>query len=216
MIVAIDGPAGAGKSTVARLVAEALGLDYLDTGAMYRAVALAVLEAGLEVNDRHSVGGLAGELSIEARGSQIFLNGKDVTDRIRDPDVTAAVSIVAADPEVRKSMVAQQRAAAASGVVMEGRDIGSAVVPDAELKIFLTASLAERATRRWKELGDEDPASLARIEASIAARDNRDSERDTSPLVKTADAIEVDTTGRSIEDIVDEIVAHARRASDVA
>ena len=210
-VVAIDGPAGAGKSTVARRVAESLGFDYLDTGAMYRAIALAALEGGIDATDGPALGELAASSGIEATDRGVWLNGRDVTDRIRAADVTELVSVVAAHPEVRTALVAQQRqAAATTDVVMEGRDIGSAVVPDAEVKIFLTASLEERARRRWEESGGAE--DLASIRASIADRDAADAGRATSPLVKAQGAVEVDTTGLSIDEVVAAIVAIAQGA----
>ena len=194
MVIAIDGPAGAGKSTVARAVAERLGFTYLDTGAMYRAVALARL-----------VGDEGAEVSFD--GDRVVLGGEDVSDRIRTPEVSEAASRVATDPTVRAAMVARQRELMAVGEwVAEGRDIGSVVAPGAEVKVFLTADPRERAQRRAKELG-ADPEQVL---ADVRARDERDTTRAESPLVKAEGAIEVDTTGLTIDEVVDRIVGLAR------
>lgn len=205
-VIAIDGPAGAGKSTAARAVADWLGLTYVDTGALYRALALAALEAGVEPDDPHGLVSIAEGAGIRLDRNRVLLGDRDVTDRIRTPDVTAIVSEVAAHPAVRRSMLdRQRRMAAAGGVVMEGRDIGTAVVPEADLKVYLTASLEERARRRWEEA----PAaygSLATVMDTIAARDRSDAGRSVSPLAQAADAAVVDSTDMSIADVVDAIV----------
>jgi cytidylate kinase len=208
-VLAIDGPAGAGKSTVARAAATRLGTTVLDTGAMYRAVTLACLRAGVAIDDAASCASLAESLQIDQRGPQTCLDGEDISEQIRTPEVTAAVSIVAAHALVRDVMVRHQRAWARtrqSGVV-EGRDIGTVVFPDARLKIFLVASDAERARRRH---GDEAAAGRAAdvedLEAAMRTRDALDSGREVSPLRAADDAVTVDTTGRSIADVVDEIV----------
>ncbi len=195
MVIAIDGPAGAGKSTVARAVADALGFTYLDTGAMYRAVALARLrdEEGAEV--RFDAG-------------RVLLNGRDVSGEIRTPEVAEEASRVAAERSVREAMVERQRELLASGDwVAEGRDIGSVVAPDAELKVFLTADQRERAVRRAKELGADPDAVLRDVEA----RDERDTTRAESPLVRAEGAEELDTTGLTIDEVVERIVGLARR-----
>ena len=209
--VAIDGPAGAGKSTVARRVADRLGYTYVDTGAMYRALALAAIQR--EVEDAPDLAELARTLDLRAEGNTVLLDGVDVTERIRGSDVTERVSVVAAEPEVRRALVARQQEVARSrNVVMEGRDIGSAVLPDADVKVFLTASLEERARRRAAETG----ASVDQVMRSIEARDSADSRRTASPLVRAADAVEIDTTGRTIDDVVDEIVELAAASDRVA
>jgi cytidylate kinase len=206
-VIAIDGPVGAGKSTVARAVAARLGLAHLDTGAMYRSVALAALNRGLdpETMSAEDMARVAAVASLEV-GDRVLLDGEDVTDRLRSPEVGRAVSTVAACPEVRAEMVKRQRAwvAARDGGVLEGRDIGSVVFPDAAVKVFLTASDEERARRRS---GDEDAAALAR-------RDRLDSTRATSPLARAPGAVVVDSTGRSVDDVVDEIVALYAAAGD--
>jgi cytidylate kinase len=191
MVVAVDGPAGAGKSTVARALARALGFTYLDSGAMYRSVALAGPErepASLDI--------------AFADGDRVLLDGRDVTAEIRTPEVSELASRVAANPSVREAMVQKQRELMAEGDwVAEGRDIGTVVAPGAELKVFLTASPEERARRRAAELGADVEAVLA----DQTLRDQRDSSREHSPLRPADDAVEIDTTGRSVDDVVAEI-----------
>lgn len=200
-VVAIDGPAGAGKSTVARAVAERLGFTYLDSGAMYRAVALAALERGSDPAQ------IAPAVRIEL-GDQVRLDGRDVTDAIRTPQVTEAASVAAADPAVRRAMVAEQRRLLSHGDwVAEGRDIGTVVAPDAEVKVFLTATPEERARRRAAELGVSESTVLA----DQTIRDQRDTERAHSPLQAAPDAETIDTTGLTLEEVVDRIVALVRR-----
>lgn len=191
-VIAIDGPAGAGKSTVARKLAAELGFTYLDSGAMYRSVALAALE-------RHRPPAeIAPQLTVEL-GERVLLDGRDVTDAIRAPEVSEAASRAAADPEVRKAMVALQRRLLASGDwVAEGRDIGTVVAPDAELKVFLTAAPEERARRRAAELG----ADVETVMAEQAIRDERDRNRPHSPLQPAAGAVELDTTGMTLDQVV--------------
>jgi cytidylate kinase len=204
MVVAIDGPAGAGKSTVARAVARALGFTYLDSGAMYRAVALAALERGAEP------AAVAPAVTIDL-GDRVLLDGRDVTEAIRTPSVSEAASRAAAEPAVRAAMVVEQRRLLSSGDwVAEGRDIGTVVAPDAEVKVFLTADPAERARRRAAELG-VDPA---RVLAEQTIRDERDRTRAHSPLEAAPGAVELDTTGMSFEQVVarvGDLVAAARR-----
>ncbi len=197
-LIAIDGPAGAGKSTVSRAVAARLGLDRLDTGAMYRSIAWQALQDGVDPADDPTVAKIAASAVIEV-GVTVTMNGHDVTKEIRTPEVSRAVSIVAANPEVRRELVKRQRAWAEGrrGGVVEGRDIGSVVFPHASLKVFLTASADERARRRGH---DESPAGVAR-------RDRLDSTREASPLVSAPDAHVLDTTGRSVEDVVEEVLS---------
>jgi cytidylate kinase len=191
MLIAIDGPAGAGKSTVARAVAEALGITYLDTGAMYRCVALAELRGAED----------ALESQIEL-GERVLLNGEDVTDAIRTPEVTAHASQIAARPEVRGHLVARQRAMIRAGdYVAEGRDIGTVVAPGAELKIFLTASPEERARRRAAQTG----ADAETVLVEQRERDARDATREHSPLQPADDALRVDTTGQTVDEVVAQI-----------
>ena len=207
MLIAIDGPAGAGKSTVARAVAEALGITYLDSGAMYRCVALAALHAGLPPDDAEAVTELAAGLSISFAGDRVELDGEDVTAAIRDPDVSTAASRVSVHPSVRKAMVARQRQLIEAGpYVAEGRDIGTVVSPDAPLKVFLTADDGERARRRAAETGEP----VDRVLARLAERDARDRDREHGALRPADDAVEVDTTGLRIEEVVARVVALAR------
>ena len=204
MIVAIDGPAGAGKSTVARGVARALGFTYLDSGAMYRCVALAVLERGGEPAD------VARAIEVEV-GERVLLDGRDVTEAIRTPEVSEQASRIAQDAGVRSALVDKQRELMASGDwVAEGRDIGTVVAPGAELKVFLTASGEERARRRAAELGADPDTVLA----EQALRDERDRTREHSPLEAAPGAIELDTTGLSVDEVVERIAGLVReRAS---
>jgi cytidylate kinase len=196
MLIAIDGPAGAGKSTVARAVADALHFTYLDTGAMYRCIALAELRGAADP--------LTCAISL---GDRVTLDGEDVSAEIRTPQVSARASQVASRPEVRAALVERQRELIAAGdYVAEGRDIGTVVAPDAELKVFLTASPEERARRRAAETG----ADAAAVLAAQAERDERDATREHSPLHAAADAVEVDTTGLSIDEVVERIVELAR------
>ncbi|HEY5385484.1 MAG TPA: 3-phosphoshikimate 1-carboxyvinyltransferase [Acidimicrobiales bacterium] len=197
LLVAIDGPAGAGKSTVSRAVAERLGVERLDTGAMYRAIAALALEQGTPPEDGEAVAALAGASTIVV-GERVTIDGRDVTGLIRSPEVGRAVSVVAANAEVRRHLVERQRAWAAAhgGGVVEGRDIGSVVFPDAEVKVYLTASPEERARRR----NDEAPEGVAR-------RDRIDSTRVASPLREAADAHRLDTTGRTVQDVVEEVLS---------
>ena len=203
-VVAVDGPSGSGKSTVSRRLATALEGVYLDTGAMYRAVTWAVLQAGVDLQDPEAVTKIALETELTIGTDPVtphFLaNGRSVDAPIRGPEVTGAVSAVAAVPAVRKHLVEMQRAiiAAAPRIVVEGRDIASVVAPDADLKVYLTASAAARAARR----SAEDASDIAATEADLARRDKLDSSRATDPLRRVDDAIEVDTTGMGIDDVV--------------
>lgn len=207
MAIAIDGPAGAGKSTVAREVAKALGFTYLDTGAMYRSVTLAVLEARADTDDAEAIARIANGAEIEFRFERVFLDGRDVTDRIRAADVTRATPHIAAYPEVRSAMVQRQRVLfSRDKYVAEGRDTGTVVAPDAPLKVYLTASLAERAQRRAGETGE----LAERVLEDLQERDRLDSGRELSALRIAEDAVVIDTTGRSVQDVVDEIGALAR------
>lgn len=208
--IAIDGPAGAGKSTVARRVAEALGFTYLDTGAMYRAVALSALESGVDPSDPGGVEAIAQGVEIEVDDGSVRVDGRDVSALIRTGDVTRASAEVARHPALREHLVQlQRRAASERDVVMEGRDIGSKVLPDADVKVFLTASLDERARRRADQIGARADR-IEELKADIRDRDETDSTRDVSPLVQPADAVAVDTTGKTIDEVVSEVVALAR------
>jgi cytidylate kinase len=203
-VIAIDGPAGSGKSTVAKRVAARLGLPYLDTGAMYRSVAFACIQRGIDPDDADVVARLARDVEIDV-GDKVLVDGVDATIEIRGPEVTRAVSAVAANADVRRELVMRQRewGDAHGGGVVEGRDIGSVVFPNADVKVYLTASDEERARRRAKEVTDLDYDQVA---ADIARRDHVDSTRAASPLAVADDAVQIDTTGRTIDDIVDEIM----------
>jgi cytidylate kinase len=221
-VVAIDGPAGSGKSTVARAVAEALGLPALDTGAMYRALTWAVLDAGIDPADTAAVIALVEDFDLDV-GPPVRVGGRDVNDAIRTPAVSAAVSVVAAVPEVRVVLVRAQREwiGVHGGGVVEGRDIGTVVAPDALLKIYLEASEEERARRRLHQ-DDTGPGTgeatggLAATQAAIRRRDTIDSGRTASPLAAAPDAVVLDTTGLSVDGVVDEVVRRYRAALDSA
>jgi cytidylate kinase len=207
MVIAIDGPAGAGKSTVARAVAAELGFTYLDSGAMYRSVALAAQEAGIDADDGAALGPLAERLKIDFDGRRVLLDGRDVSDAIRRPKVTADASRVSVHPAVRAAMVSRQQELIAAGdYVAEGRDIGTVVSPDSPLKVFLTASDEERARRRAAETG-EDVASVLDAQRR---RDARDTEREHGALRAAEDAVELDTTGFSLEEVVGRVVTLVR------
>ncbi|HEY5265464.1 MAG TPA: (d)CMP kinase [Acidimicrobiales bacterium] len=196
-VIAIDGPAGSGKSSVARSLATALGWSYLDTGAMYRAVTLEALDEGVDVYDEHAIGKLAADVVLTTL-PRVSVNGRDVEDDIRSDAVNVAVSVVAANALVRQQMVTRQREFAAAqplGTVVEGRDITTVVFPEATLKVYLTATLEERARRRGEE-----------GEASVARRDDADTTREASPLRQAEDALVLDTTGRNVDEAVEEIV----------
>ncbi len=203
-VIAIDGPAGSGKSTVAKALAARLGLEYLDTGAMYRAVTFAALRRGIDPAEAELVGRLAEEVVLDVRPDGVTVDGVDATIEIRGPQVSRAVSIVAANPIVRTEMVRRQRewVATREGGVLEGRDIGTVVFPDADLKVYLTADPEVRAQRRSKEVADLDYETVA---ADLARRDALDSTRDVSPLTEAHDAFLVDTTGLAVEEIIDVI-----------
>jgi cytidylate kinase len=207
MVIAIDGPAGAGKSTVARALAAELGFTYLDSGAMYRCVALAATETGVDLDDGGALGTLAGGLEIGLDGVRVTLGERDVTAAIRTPVVTAAASRVSVHPAVREAMVARQRRLIATGdYVAEGRDIGTVVSPEAPLKVFLTASDEERARRRAAETGEEFETVLV----AQGSRDDRDTRREHGALRPAEDAVELDTTGLGLEEVVGRVVALAQ------
>ena len=215
LVVAIDGPAGAGKSTVAQLAAKELGYTYIDTGAMYRAVAWKVLQQGGEVTDEKILAVIPDidvDLSYENGKTTVRVDGQDVTSEIRTPEVSHIVSQVAALGPVREKMVdLQRKMAERGGVLMDGRDIATNVLPGADVKIYLTASIAERANRRYKELREKGLAvNLADIERDIAARDKADMEREISPLVQADDATLLDTTGMTIPEVVARIIGMCR------
>lgn len=211
IVVAIDGPAGAGKSTIAKLAAEKLGYAYIDTGAMYRSVAWKFLQTG-KAFDEDFISGLSKTMLIdfkpEAKINRVFVDGTEVTEAIRTPEVTAIVSRVAAIGAVREAMVDQQRRMGeAGGVLMDGRDIGTVVFPNAQLKIFLTASVEERARRRYAEMvAKGQQVDLQQLQADIAERDKQDSERVISPLRQAEDALLLDTSDMGISEVTDRIL----------
>ncbi|MEV6314826.1 (d)CMP kinase [Streptomyces sp. NPDC051776] len=213
VIVAIDGPAGTGKSSTSKAVAAKLGFGYLDTGAQYRAITWWMLANDIDVSDPQAVAAVVDKPVIESGTNPatptITVDGTDVSGPIRKQDVTSAVSAVSAVPEVRARITGLQRAiatAAAPGIVVEGRDIGTTVLPDADLKIFLTASPEVRAARRSGELKGKDAADIAATQAALAKRDAADSSRKTSPLAKADDAVEVDTTELTLDQVIECVV----------
>jgi cytidylate kinase len=214
----MDGPAGAGKSTYGKIIANRLGYLYLDTGAMYRALALKVLRLGIPNDDDESLALVASETSVrlertEAGGNRVFLDGEDVSAAIRTPEVTRIVSQVSSAMGLRQYLVeAQRQMARGGGVVVDGRDIGSHVLPGADVKFYITASLTERAQRRQEQLaqaGHQIP--LEQLEAEIAARDEQDRNKGEGSLVQTSDAVYIDTTGRTVDEVVAEILSYCRR-----
>ncbi|MGH9931867.1 MAG: (d)CMP kinase [Pyrinomonadaceae bacterium] len=211
LIIAIDGPSGAGKSTLGRMLARALNLLYIDTGSMYRAVALAVIESSISATDDVAVGSLAGRVDIDLKGDpdslRVTLGGVDVTEQIRGEEVTHLSSIISTIPEVRRAMVARQREMGRRGAVLNGRDIGTVVFPDADVKFFLTAVPEERAQRRFAEERTQDSKlDFAETLADMTERDRRDSTRADSPLKSADDAMIVDSTGRSIDEVFQQMM----------
>lgn len=209
--IAIDGPAGAGKSTIAKAIAKQLQVFYVDTGAMYRAIAYKALSQKIPLDQEGAISKMAWKTDINLEHSEagrVFCDGQDVTEAIRSPEVSRSVSVIAAYPQVRERLVALQRQEAQrGGVVMDGRDIGTYVLPDADLKIFLTASAGERARRRWIELVQAGKdLSLEEVQKDMEARDSKDQQREVSPLMPAQDAIILDTTGLGIGEIVDGIL----------
>ena len=217
MIIAIDGPSGSGKSTLGRMLARALNLLYIDTGSMYRAVALAVIEADVDPADKEAVTELANRIDINLEGDpeslNVLLDGRDVTDQIRTEGVSAMSSIVSSIPGVRRAMVERQRAMAQRGAILNGRDIGTVVFPEADVKFFLTAVPEERAERRFREdqLTSTASSTLAQTLAEMIERDRRDSTRADSPLRAADDAILVDSTGKNIEEVFQEMMGKIKR-----
>jgi len=215
LIIAIDGPSGSGKSTLGRMLARELGLLYIDTGSMYRAVALAVIESAVNEADDIAVGSLAERVDIDLAGDpdslRVTLNDRDVSDRIRDEDVTHTSSIISTIPAVRRAMVSRQRELGKRGAVMNGRDIGTVVCPNADVKFFLDAAIEERAQRRLAEERVQNPnATYDQTLADIAERDRRDTTRADSPLVAAEDAIRVDSAGMSLDDVFRKMTAIVR------
>lgn len=218
--IAIDGPAGAGKSTVARMVADQLGYTYIDTGAMYRVVTWKALEHQIDIGDESALSGLLKktEIDLVQKGleSNVFCDGTDRSEEIRDPKVTEHVSHVAAHRKVREDLVKRQQGfAQCGGTVMDGRDIGTAVLPDAELKVFLTASAEERARRRYDEQIEKGiPTDFDQLKKDIEIRDRLDTERDVTPLKQADDAILLDSTDMSIDEVVSSIIRLAEKGDD--
>jgi CMP/dCMP kinase len=212
MIIAIDGPSGAGKSTLGRMLARALHLLYIDTGSMYRAVALAVMESSISASDDVAVGSLAGRVAIDLAGDpdslRVTLEGRDITEQIRSEEVTSLSSIISAIPAVRRAMVARQRELGQRGAVLNGRDIGTVVFPDADVKFFLTAVPQARAERRFVEDRAQDPnLSFEETFADMIERDTRDATRQDSPLKAAKDSIIVDSTGLSIAEVFEQMMS---------
>jgi len=218
LIIAIDGPSGSGKSTLGQMLARELGLLYIDTGSMYRAVALAVIDSTVNASDDVAVGSLAEKIDIDLGGDpdslRVSLNGRDVSDRIRDEDVTQVSSIISTIPAVRRAMVERQRELGQRGAVMNGRDIGTVVFPNADVKFFLDAAIEERAERRLAEEREHNPdATYEQTLADITERDRRDTTRADSPLVAAVDAIRIDSTGMSIDDVFEKMMMIVRERS---
>ncbi|HNQ01862.1 MAG TPA: (d)CMP kinase [Syntrophales bacterium] len=211
-VVTVDGPAGSGKSTVSRLLARELSCVYLDTGALYRAVALKVSRAGLAPDDRAGIAALCAKtavaLAVREGATRVLLDGQDVTEEIRTPAISMLASTVSALPEVRQRLLAVQREAApAGGIVAEGRDMGTVVFPGADVKFFLTAGPEERGRRRWLELKQRGhEVELAEVIRDVARRDRQDSGREIAPLRPSGDAVLVDSTGKSVEEVVQEML----------
>ena len=216
LIIAIDGPSGAGKSTLGRMLARELKLLYIDTGSMYRAVALAVMESSISANDDVAVGSLAARVDVDLTGDpdslRVTLGGLDVTDQIRSEEITHLSSIISTIPEVRRAMVRRQRELGQRGAVLNGRDIGTVVFPDADVKFFLTALPQARAERRFNEDRAQDPqVNFEATFADMTERDRRDSTRADSPLRIADDAILIDSTGLSIEEVFEKMRLHIER-----
>lgn len=216
MQIAIDGPAGAGKSTIAKIIAERTGILYLDTGAMYRAITYGALKAGIDWQDQQSIIDIAANSRITFDQNRVILNGEDITEAIRMPEVSKHTSDVAVISEVREILVNEQRRiAAGTSVIMDGRDIGSVVLPDADYKFYLDATVRERAQRRLKEFEDKGlTKTLQEVERDIAQRDYNDMHRKAGPLVCVPDAVVIDTTGKDISTVCQEITAYFSRESE--
>ena len=215
LIIAIDGPSGAGKGTVARAVAARLRYRHLDTGAMYRAVAWQALQQGIDLRDEQAVAGIGERAVFELDGGRVAIDGRDVARAIRTPEIDSAASIVARHPAVRRALVARQRAiGAGGGIVMEGRDIGTVVFPDADVKVYLDASAEERARRRASDPAHAASAghALAEVVTALAERDRRDTSRAASPLAMAADALLIETTGVPVDTVVERVLAAVEAA----
>jgi cytidylate kinase len=208
--IALDGPAGAGKSTIAKLIAEKNNLIYIDTGAMYRAITLKIICCGIDINDKKAIEKILSQTKIDIKKNNVFLDGKIVTEKIRKPEINKFVSYVAKVPLIREKMVEFQRKIAVNkNVIMDGRDIATNILPDARHKFFLTASIEERAKRRFIELKQKNfQVTLKEIKEEIKNRDKIDMEREIAPLRKVEDAILIDTTGKSIDEVVQEMQSY--------
>jgi cytidylate kinase len=215
-VIAIDGPSASGKGTIARLVARALGFHYLESGALYRIVALAALEAGTDLDDDSGIERIAMNIKAKFNGDAVCLGTRDVTDAIREERISAAASRIAALPGVRRALLARQRAfRRPPGLVADGRDMGSVVFPDAVVKIFLTAAPEERARRRYKQLMEKGMnANITTLLQDIRDRDLRDSARAAAPLQKCADAVEIDTTGLAVEEVMAKVLEQYKRVHE--
>ena len=223
LIIAIDGPSGAGKSTVARMLAERLGYTYMESGAMYRALALLALETGTALDDAVALTRLADAADMrfqwQPSGNRLLLNGRDVTEAIRSPQVTEAASIVSVHPGVRRRLVERQRELGrAGGVIMEGRDIGTKVFPKADIKIYLDASLESRSQRRFRDQDAAGRSNSVEVSGEMAERDRRDQQRQESPLIPAEDSVPIDSTALTAEEVVETILRlmAERRTSDSA
>lgn len=212
LVIAVDGPAGAGKSTVSKIVAEKLGINYIDTGAMYRAVTYKCLKEGVDISDEKAVSDMAAKSDIDFRDNSIYLDGKSVNDEIRTVEVSSNVSDVAKIREVRYQMVeVQRRIGEKSSVILDGRDIGSYVFPNADYKFYLVATAEERGNRRYKEMCEKGfEVNLEDVIRDIVKRDEIDSNREFAPLVKADDAIEIDTTGLGIDEVANKIIENIK------
>lgn len=211
LLITIDGPAGAGKTTVSQMLAAALGYRYLDTGALYRGVAVAVRDAGIRADDDPALERLCGHIRIGFAGERLLLDGEDISDRIRTPEITMLASAVSARPAVRRALLdIQRRVGRDGGLVAEGRDMGTVVFPAADLKFFLDASTRQRALRRFRQYGDGGGQRLEEIEADIRRRDENDSTRDLAPLKAAADAEIIDSSQLSAEAVVARMLARVR------
>ena len=209
-VVAIDGPAGAGKSTIAKLLADKIKYTYIDSGAMYRALTLKVLDMNINISDTKEIIEISKKIDIDFKDKSIFLDGKVADNEIREGRINKNVSIVAAIPEVRKNIVdIQRKISIGKNIVMDGRDVGTVIFPDAFIKFFITASLEERAIRRCTEIkATGNAVSLKDIKNQIEKRDYIDSSREDSPLIQSADAILINTSGKSVEDVLQEVINH--------